>query len=915
MTQIPVAYTPLAPVQLLKPNGLVKPYGLGASTDSARGSALASALAAATNGDIVKLYANAEATSSMTLNTGVSLVGVGYPTIIFTTLSTQPGLIVNASSVKIESLKIITNESGIGYHGAATATDIAIRDVHVAVSNVGAAIVWSTDHNSAAGAQSTVQAKIIDCYLSVPAASGANGFGSLLNLDAASVVDFINVDAFGDTDGILASGSSSATVNIYGGYWRSTLDAITSGGATIHCFDVRASGDQADIYGDAGLVTVSGSNYDISKVTGSGGGGNPPQLSIAGTTIGDTGRALLDDTTASGARNTLGASAGVWPASTGGTGASTLTGVIIGNGTSAFTTKTNPSGAFVGTTDTQTLSDKTLTSPTITGTGTIAASTVDAGTITATSYLQTENQLQILDGTSLAFGQIYLDAGHYFMNNNSGAPNGIKFSTANFYDSANDEYAAIEHNDSQYYFYDWNSVLAGISCDTVTSAGIITTTLLTSGAVTFNDAGADVDFRVEGDTDTKLLVVDAGTDTVNIGDNGGFFTGKVNFAQATGFKIALYPISSTVGYGFGIQNQQFQLLTPGTGTEYYAFVSGSSAAGALRHQISGTTNTNTIFNEDGADTDFRLEGDTLQYMFFVDASAATENIAMITNSQPNWQSMDGGLFLGDTSTAPTGNPSSGCFIYSQAGDLKFRTSTGFTGFLSGGQLSNIVSKTSAYTATSNDYTITCDATSAAFTLTLPAAASHTGRILIIKKTDSSVNAVTVDGDSSETIDGATTYDLRVRYQSITIQSDGSNWHVIGKNSEIYCFDIFTANIFNPADATTYYSGASAWTSTANITYCAVQRAGIITRARVQFWVGAVLGTSETATLYLRVNNTTDYTLTSAVVLSGRVYSELVTGLNISVATTDTLELKLVCPTYSTNPTSVQARVYFDILTV
>lgn len=52
----------------------------------------------------------------------------------------------------------------------------------------------------------------------------------------------------------------------------------------------------------------------------------------------------------------------------GGTGATTLTGLVVGNGTSAFSTVTAPSGTVVGTTDTQTLTNKTLTDPAMIGT-------------------------------------------------------------------------------------------------------------------------------------------------------------------------------------------------------------------------------------------------------------------------------------------------------------------------------------------------------------------------------------------------------------------------------------------------------------------------------------------------------------------------------------------------------------------
>lgn len=47
-----------------------------------------------------------------------------------------------------------------------------------------------------------------------------------------------------------------------------------------------------------------------------------------------------------------------------------------------------------------------------------------------------------------------------------------------------------------------------------------------------------------------------------------------------------------------------------------------------------------------------------------------------------------------------------------------------------------------------------DATSGSLTMTLPTAASSTGKVFYIKKIDSSANSVIIDGAGAETIDGA-----------------------------------------------------------------------------------------------------------------------------------------------------------------
>ncbi len=85
-----------------------------------------------------------------------------------------------------------------------------------------------------------------------------------------------------------------------------------------------------------------------------------------------------------------------------------------------------------------------------------------------------------------------------------------------------------------------------------------------------------------------------------------------------------------------------------------------------------------------------------------------------------------------------------------------------------------------YAVSANNATILVNYPSAPFGVVLPTAASITGQQYKIKKIDSSANAVTVSTTSSQTIDNALTYPLSTQYQSVTLQSDGSNWWITAK---------------------------------------------------------------------------------------------------------------------------------------
>lgn len=81
---------------------------------------------------------------------------------------------------------------------------------------------------------------------------------------------------------------------------------------------------------------------------------------------------------------------------------------------------------------------------------------------------------------------------------------------------------------------------------------------------------------------------------------------------------------------------------------------------------------------------------------------------------------------------------------------------------------------STYGVITSDCVIEC--TSGTFTVTLPTAVGIEGQYFIIK--NSGTGVITVDGYSSETIDGAANKLLAVQNESITVVSNDTNWIIV-----------------------------------------------------------------------------------------------------------------------------------------
>ena len=184
---------------------------------------------------------------------------------------------------------------------------------------------------------------------------------------------------------------------------------------------------------------------------------------------------------------------------------------------------------------------------------------------------------------------------------------------------------------------------------------------------------------------------------------------------------------------------------------------GNTYNGSTQLSNSNGTTQVTIGSSPAANTNRDVDSISI---FNTDTASATINISYNDN---------GTLYLLRTQHVNPGEN----LLYTHGNGWNIISASGISG-------SN-VTKTSAYTITNSDYTISCDLTSSAFTITLPSI-PKAGSIFIIKKIDSSGNSLTIDGNT-RTIDGASSFIISSQWNFVSLMYNATLnvWQVLSSS--------------------------------------------------------------------------------------------------------------------------------------
>lgn len=165
----------------------------------------------------------------------------------------------------------------------------------------------------------------------------------------------------------------------------------------------------------------------------------------------------------------------------------------------------------------------------------------------------------------------------------------------------------------------------------------------------FNQGGQNRDFRVESGNQTHMLYVDAGANSVGIKTNATDAALNVN-SQSTSTDAVRIVGSGGNNFIQMVGNQgQTAIRMWENGANDPGYTSWYNQ-GTEQHKIQSGANETVVFNEQGINTDFRIESDIHSHMLFVDASQGRIGI---NNSSP-----ESTLCVNGDILAPWGNSGS-----------------------------------------------------------------------------------------------------------------------------------------------------------------------------------------------------------------------------------------------------------------
>lgn len=119
--------------------------------------------------------------------------------------------------------------------------------------------------------------------------------------------------------------------------------------------------------------------------------------------------------------------------------------------------------------------------------------------------------------------------------------------------------------------------------------------------------------------------------------------------------------------------------------------------------------------------------------------------------------------------------------------------------------------------------------------------------------------------------------------------------------------------FSPSDGLSYYFvDSEAPNTNGSIFRFYAPSNMVIKKAYISFATLTTLGTTETSSIYIRVNNTTDTLISNAVINNATSTQVSNTSLNLAVSAGSYFNIKWTAPTWVTNPTNIQINVVLEI---